>query len=184
MRRKNLMRWVAAAGVSLLLSLAFAPSRWRAQGAQSPADFDRSVQPFLARTCYQCHNAELKSGGLNLEALRTSSSITQSREIWERILRKLRAGEMPPKSLPRPNPEELKTVVSWIEGEFQRAERLVRPDPGRVTLRRLNRAEYNNTVRDLLGVDLRPADNFPQDDSGYGFDNIGDVLSLSPVLME
>jgi mono/diheme cytochrome c family protein len=178
------MRWVAAAGLLLLLSLAFAPSRWRAQGAQSPTDFDRSVVPFLARTCYQCHNAELKSGGLNLEGLRTSSSITQNREIWERVLRKLRAGEMPPKSLPRPNPEELKTVVSWIEAEFARADRLLTPDPGRVTLRRLNRAEYNNTVRDLLGVDLRPADNFPQDDSGYGFDNIGDVLSLSPVLME
>jgi len=131
-----------------------------------------------------CHSAELKSGGLNLEALQTASSISQSREIWERVLRKLRAGEMPPKGVPRPNPEELKTIISWIEGEFLRADRLVRPDPGRVTVRRLNRAEYNNTVRDLLGVAVRPADNFPQDDSGYGFDNIGDVLSLSPVLME
>ncbi|HXI90667.1 MAG TPA: DUF1592 domain-containing protein, partial [Blastocatellia bacterium] len=130
------------------------------------------------------HSAELKSGGLNLEALQTASSITQSREIWERVLRKLRAGEMPPKGVPRPNPEELKTVISWIEGEFLRADRLVKADPGRVTVRRLNRAEYNNTVRDLLGVAVRPADNFPQDDSGYGFDNIGDVLSLSPVLME
>ena len=182
--RKNLLRAVAIAGLSVLLCLVFAPSQWRAQGAQSPTEFDRSVQPFLARTCYMCHNAELKSGGLNLEALQTASSITQSREIWERVLRKLRAGEMPPKGVPRPNPEELKTVISWIEGEFSRADRLVRPDPGRVTVRRLNRAEYNNTVRDLLGVAVRPADNFPQDDSGYGFDNIGDVLSLSPVLME
>src|SRR5713101_5918627 len=178
------MRSVAVTGLSLLLWLTFSPNRWRAQGANSPAEFDRSVQPFLARTCYMCHNAETKSAGLNLEALQTASSITQSREIWERILRKLRAGEMPPKGLPRPNPEELKTVISWIEGEFSRADRLVKPDPGRVTVRRLNRAEYNNTVRDLLGVDLRPADNFPQDDSGYGFDNIGEVLSLSSVLME
>ena len=184
MTRKNLLRAVAIAGLSLLLCLAFAPSRWRAQGAQSPTEFDRSVKPFLARTCYMCHSAELKSGGLNLEALQTASSITQSREIWERVLRKLRAGEMPPKGVPRPNPEDLKTVISWIEGEFERAERLAGPDPGRVTVRRLNRAEYNNTVRDLLAVDVRPADNFPQDDSGYGFDNIGDVLSLSPVLME
>jgi mono/diheme cytochrome c family protein len=178
------MRSVAVAGLSLLLWLAFAPSPWRAQGAQSPTDFDRSVQPFLARTCYQCHNAELKSGGLNLEGLQKPSSITQNREIWERVLRKLRTGEMPPKGVPRPNPEELKTVISWIEAEVDRADRLAKPDPGRVTVRRLNRAEYNNTVRDLLGVDLHPADNFPQDDSGYGFDNIGDVLSLSPVLME
>ena len=182
--RKNLVRSVAIAGLSLLLWLAFAPSQWPAKGAQSPTEFDRSVQPFLARTCYMCHNAELKSGGLNLESLQTAFSITQSREIWERVVKKLRAGEMPPKGLPRPNPEELKTVISVIEGEFERADRLARPDPGRVTVRRLNRAEYNNTVRDLLGVDLRPADSFPQDDSGYGFDNIGDVLSLSPVLME
>jgi uncharacterized protein DUF1592/uncharacterized protein DUF1588/uncharacterized protein DUF1587/uncharacterized protein DUF1595/uncharacterized protein DUF1585/cytochrome c len=178
------MRSVAFTGLSLLLWFAFGPSRWRAQGAQSPTEFDRSVQPFFARTCYMCHNAELKSGGLNLETLQTASSISQSRETWERVLRKLRAGEMPPKSLPRPNPEELKTVTSWIEGEFARADRVVKPNPGRVTVRRLNRAEYDNTVRDLLGVDLRPADSFPQDDSGYGFDNIGDVLSLSPVLME
>ena len=182
--RKNLKRWVAVAGLSLLLWLAFAPSGWRAQGAQSTNEFDRSVKPFLARTCYQCHNAELKSGGLNLEAIQTATSIIQSREIWERVIRKLRTGEMPPKGVPRPNSEELKTVISWIEGELERADRLAKPDPGRVTVRRLNRAEYNNTVRDLLGVDLRPADGFPQDDSGYGFDNIGDVLSLSPVLME
>ena len=72
----------------------------------------------------------------------------------------------------------------WIESEFDRLDRQAPIDPGRVTARRLNRAEYNNTIRDLTGVDLRPADDFPQDDSGYGFDNIGDVLSLSPGLME
>ena len=183
-RTKSLLRLTAVAGLSLLLWIAFAPLPWRAQGAQNFTEFDRSVRPFLARTCYMCHNAELMSGGLNLELLQKQASITQSREIWERIVKKLRAGEMPPKSLPRPNPEELKAVISWIEGELGRADQLARSEAGHVTLRRLNRAEYNNTVRDLLGVDLRPADNFPQDDSGYGFDNIGDVLSLSPVLME
>ncbi len=71
-----------------------------------------------------------------------------------------------------------------IERELQRADAAVRPSPGRVTARRLNRTEYNNTVRDLLGIDFRPADDFPQDDSGYGFDNIADALSMSPVLME
>jgi mono/diheme cytochrome c family protein len=183
-KKNDLLYSVAVTGVSLLLCLAFAPSRWRAQGAQSPPESDRTVQAFFARTCYACHNAELRSGGMNLETLQTGSGITQNRETWDRVLRKLRAGEMPPKGVPRPNPEELKTVISWIEGEFLRADRVVKPDPARVTMRRLNRAEYNNTVRDLLGVHLRPADNFPQDDSGYGFDNIGDVLSLSPVLME
>ena len=91
---------------------------------------------------------------------------------------------MPPKGLPRPDPVKLKTATAWIHSEFDREDAAMKPDPGRVTSRRLNRSEYNNTVRDLLGVDINPAKDFPQDDSGYGFDNIGDVLSLSPVLME
>src|SRR5213079_1187938 len=112
------------------------------------------------------------------------ASITAERERWEEIARKIGAGEMPPKGLPRPAEAEIRQVTGWIEKEFERADRLVKPDPGRVTARRLNRAEYNNTIRDLLGVSLRPADEFPVDDAGYGFDNIGDVLSVSPMLME
>ncbi|NOT63735.1 MAG: DUF1592 domain-containing protein, partial [Acidobacteria bacterium] len=106
------------------------------------------------------------------------------REQWETVLQKLQTGEMPPKGLPRPPAAELKAVIEWLKLAFEKADAEIKPDPGRVTARRLNRAEYNNTVRDLLGVTFRPADDFPQDDSGYGFDNIGDVLSLSPVLME
>ena len=75
-------------------------------------------------------------------------------------------------------------MARWLTDELARIDRVTPRDPGRITARRLNRAEYNNTVRDLLGVDLRPGDDFPQDDSGYGFDNIADVLSLSPALME
>ena len=91
---------------------------------------------------------------------------------------------MPPDDEPQPPEHQRQAVAAWLERELARIDRLTPPDPGRVTARRLNRAEYNNTIRDLLGVDLRPADDFPQDDSGYGFDNIGDVLSLSPALME
>ena len=91
---------------------------------------------------------------------------------------------MPPKGRPAPSPEEIAAVTEWFDGQFARLDRSMKPDPGRVTARRLNRAEYNNTIRDLLGIDFKPAADFPADDSGYGFDNIGDVLSLSPVLME
>ncbi len=91
---------------------------------------------------------------------------------------------MPPKGMPRPAQPDIQAVTAWIHNELTVAAQNAKPDPGRVTARRLNRAEYNSTIRDLLGIDLRPADDFPQDDSGYGFDNIGDVLSLSPVLME
>src|SRR5205823_7216798 len=119
-----------------------------------------------------------------LQAFRTAASVAHDRAVWERMLQKLRTGAMPPPGASRPAPAELKAVTSWIEAEFDRVDQSSPTDPGRVTARRLHRAEDNNTVRDLTGVDLRPADDFPQDDSGYGFDNIGDVLSLSPVLME
>ena len=151
---------------------------------KAPAAFETQIQPFLAKNCFGCHNAKMNTGGLNLQAYTDANSVLQGRDKWELVLQKLKTGEMPPKGLPRPKPADLQGVTDWITAEFERADRNARPEPGRVTARRLNRAEYNNTIRDLLGVDLRPADAFPQDDSGYGFDDIGDVLSLSPVLME
>lgn len=146
--------------------------------------FEATVQPFLAKNCYGCHSAKVMTSGLNLEAFTSADSVAQNRDRWETILAKLSSGQMPPKNMPRPDAAELKAVTNWIQGEFDRADRNAKPDPGRVTARRLNRAEYNNTIHDLLGVDFQPADDFPQDDSGYGFDNNGDVLSLSVVQME
>lgn len=182
MRRKNLLRSLIVL-LPLLWFMSGAPAR-QAQVAPRPAAFEKIIQPFLADNCYACHNAKRNSGEVNLEQYRSAAAITEHREVWENALLKMRTGEMPPKGAPRPDEAELKTVIAWLEAEFERADRMAKPDPGRVTARRLNRAEYNNTVRDLLGVQFRPADDFPQDDSGYGFDNIGDVLSLSPVLME
>ncbi|MES1262114.1 MAG: DUF1592 domain-containing protein, partial [Acidobacteriota bacterium] len=143
-------------------------------GAES---YDQTVQPFLSKNCVSCHNPNLKTADLDLQASKTP-------DVWSRVLEKIRSGEMPPKGLPRPDPAQAAAVAKWIEAELAREEKAAGPDAGHIVARRLNRAEYNNTVRDLLGVDLRPADDFPQDDSGYGFDNIGAVLSLSPVLME
>jgi mono/diheme cytochrome c family protein len=153
-----------------------------AAGQGSPADaaFIRSVQPFFAKNCYACHNPKLSTGGLNLEAYTSATLLSQDRDESEKILKKLQAGEMPPKGSPRPSAEELKVVTTWIETDLDHT----RIDSGRVLARRLNRVEYNNTVRDLLGVDVRPADDFPQDDSAYGFDNIAQALSVSPLLME
>lgn len=152
--------------------------------AEAHPTFEKTVLPFLSENCYMCHNEKLKSGGLNLEAYRTTDSVLKDRLTWEHIHERVSRGEMPPKDMPRPPDADLKKFTSWIETEFDRADNQAGPNPGRVTARRLNRAEYNNTVRDLLGVNTHPADDFPQDDSGYGFDNIGDVLSVSPVLME
>ncbi|MDQ1470776.1 MAG: hypothetical protein QOJ99_2256, partial [Bryobacterales bacterium] len=153
---------------------------------QQPANeaFTGIVQPFLAKNCYMCHGAKVSTAGVNLESYQNASTLEKDRDRWEVILNKIESGEMPPKGMPRPDAAALKQTTGWIQAEFTRQDQLIKPDPGHVTARRLNRAEYNNTVRDLLGVDFHPADDFPQDDSGYGFDNIGDVLSLSPVLME
>jgi hypothetical protein len=145
------------------------------------SSFETTVQPFVARNCVACHNDKLQSGGLNLKA---ATDVAKSRDEWEHVVEKLKAGEMPPKGMPRPAAEQVAAVTKWLEDEFQREDAAMKPDPGRVTARRLNRYEYNTTVRDLLAVDFRPADDFPTDDFGYGFDNIGDVLTLSPTLME
>ncbi len=91
---------------------------------------------------------------------------------------------MPPPGKPRPNADELDTINAWLDAVVFQMDCNGLKDPGRVTIRRLNRAEYNNTIRDLVGISFQPANDFPQDDVGYGFDNIGDVLSLPPLLME
>jgi len=150
----------------------------------SDASFEKSIEPFLKNHCFQCHNSKLKIGGLSLEPYRDSKSALQDRELWEKVVQKLRTGQMPPKGMPVPPADQIASVTGWFDTQFARLDRNMKPDPGRVTARRLNRVEYNNTIRDLLGVDFKPASDFPADDSGYGFDNIGDVLSLSPVLME
>jgi len=146
--------------------------------------FDSSVRPFVNKSCLPCHNSKLHSGELDLQKHTAPGMELKDRDIWEAVVRRVRAGEMPPTGLPRPKPAEIDLAAGFIEKEYDRRDRAAPPDPGRVTARRLNRAEYNNTIRDLFGIDFRPAEDFPSDDSGYGFDNIGDVLSLSPVLLE
>jgi mono/diheme cytochrome c family protein len=152
--------------------------------AASANGFETTVKPFVTQHCIECHGNETHKRDLNFEAMPTVEALIEHRERWEDVVQKLRDREMPPADEPQP-PEHLRqAAAAWIDAELARIDRVTPRDPGRVTARRLNRAEYNNTVRDLLGVDLKPADDFPQDDSGYGFDNIADVLSLSPALME
>ena len=153
--------------------------------ALSAADtptFEKTVAPVLTRTCTPCHNDNLASGGLNIAQFTQAASLTKSRDGWEIILRKIRAGEMPPKGIPRP--AQMDAVLQYLQDEFAKADRNLKPDPGRVTARRLNRSEYSNTIRDLLAVDFRAEQSFPTDDLGNGFDNIGEVLTISPTLMD
>jgi hypothetical protein len=163
-------------GVLLLIGSRAAP----AEKAEQPS-FSRHVQPFLARHCHLCHNDKARTAAIDVQF--TGEAEASASPLWEDVAEKIRTGQMPPPDRPKPPVHEIQAVTRWIEDLLKRPDR-IKPDPGRVTARRLNRSEYNNTLRDLLAVDFRPADDFPADDAGYGFDNIGDVLSLSPVLME
>lgn len=168
-----------------LAIVALAGSALAAVPASSQNDeFTARVEPVFAQVCSGCHNASLTSGGLDIAHYRSPASFAEAREGWERIVRKLRAGEMPPPGVTRPPEAQMAALLDYVVSELDEVDRNTPPDPGRVTARRLNRVEYQNTVRDLLGVDFRADEAFPPDDSGYGFDNIADILTVSPTLME
>src|SRR5262249_40721132 len=153
-------------------------------GADAAPTFATAVKPVLVKTCAPCHNEKITSGEFNLGPYAVSGSIARHRDDWQKILQKIRTGEMPPRGAPRPSAAQVDALVKFVQGEFAKADRNMKPDPGRVTARRLNRNEYSNTIRDLPAVEFRAEKDFPTDDSGNGFDNIGDVLTISPVLME
>ncbi len=152
--------------------------------AASDAAFKARVAPVLTKYCAGCHGGAKPKGELDLAKFPDTASILAARPKWEALLEAVEAGDMPPKGKPRPEKDEAATVVAWLQSLLTSTDCAAINDPGRVTLRRLNRAEYNNTVKDLTDVDVRPADDFPSDDVGYGFDNIGDVLSIPPILFE
>ncbi|NBO93733.1 MAG: DUF1592 domain-containing protein [Planctomycetia bacterium] len=148
------------------------------------AAFDKVGVAFLQKNCIACHNEKTKRADVSLHHLKTEGDLLKNRKLVENVLRVVRTGEMPPSSKQRPAVADLEAFTASVASVFESHDRTAKPDPGRVTVRRLNRAEYNNTIRDLVGVDFNPAADFPSDDIGHGFDNIGDVLTLSPVLME
>ena len=150
---------------------------------QPAGNFERDVLPLIQKYCVGCHTAPSGSGAINLSSEKSFAAVLKSRTSWDRVSGVVLEKRMPPADMPQPTDAERKRMGNTLESLFSQADCQIN-DPGRVTMRRLNRAEYNNTIRDLLGVNVRPADDFPNDDVGYGFDNIGDVLSLSPLLME
>jgi len=149
------------------------------------ASFEKDILPILEDYCYYCHGDGKKKGDLSLEIFKTEKDIRQNYKISEQIFKYVLAGEMPPKDRKkRPSKKEQVLVADWVRNSLDDFYANAPPDPGRVTVRRLNRSEYNNVIRDLMHLDFKPAKDFPADDSGYGFDNIGDVLSVSPLLLE
>jgi mono/diheme cytochrome c family protein len=133
--------------------------------------------------CVTCHNDRLKTAGLSLQSV-SLANVPEHADIWERVARKLRSGEMPPSTVRvRPDPRIAGALQTYLETTLDRAA-IAHPNPGRAPVHRLNRAEYSNAIRDLLAVDIRPGEWLPVDDSGYGFDNIAAVLSTSPALLD
>ncbi len=152
-----------------------AASGTSAPTSASPADF----RPVVDKYCVTCHNDRLKTGGLALDTA-DLTNVAAGSDIWEKVVRKLGAGVMPPPGMRRPDAATLDAFKAALVSRLDAAE----PDPGRPTLRRLNRTEYANAVRDLLGLDVDPALLLPPDDSSSGFDNNSDVLGVSPLLLE
>ncbi len=146
--------------------------------------FTNEALTFTAAHCAKCHSDQEPKADLNVTLDRDLDSVTKRRAVWENIVEMVSNGQMPPPEEPRPDQDAIDKFVAVVNAVFEEADRHAKPDPGRVTVRRLNRTEYNNTIRDLMWIDFNAAEDFPSDDIGHGFDNIGDVLTMSPVLME
>jgi hypothetical protein len=147
------------------------------------AQFRKDVQPILTEYCYDCHADGMNKGEIAFDEFASDKTLLESRDLWWKVLKNLRAGIMPPEKKPRPTAEQKQQIEKWIKTDVFEIDP-TNPDPGRVTVRRLNRVEYRNTIRDLMGVDFNTDVEFPPDDTGYGFDNVGDVLTLPPMLLE
>jgi len=178
-RRLGRVGWFVA-----LLWTACAASQLDAQAPATaqPASAVPAHQATLKEYCITCHSARLKTGGLSLEGL-DLSQLSRDTATWEQVVRKLRVGAMPPFGMPRPDRETTDRLIDWLEGELDRAA-ANHPSPGRPVLRRLNRAEYANAIRDLLGLDVDVTGLLPADESAFGFDNVADAQNSSPALLQ
>lgn len=147
-------------------------------------EFDDQIMPLIDRHCLDCHNDDVADGDFSMSSYTDPTSLLNYRNTWVKVLRRIDTGEMPPADSNEMSDDERTQLVGWLDDHLNNIDCGNIDHPGSVTIRRLTKIEYRNTVRDLIGVDYEPADDFPADDVGYGFDNIGDVLSLPTLLME
>jgi Protein of unknown function (DUF1592)/Protein of unknown function (DUF1588)/Protein of unknown function (DUF1587)/Protein of unknown function (DUF1585)/Protein of unknown function (DUF1595)/Planctomycete cytochrome C len=181
-RGKAAIRVLPAAGIAVLVVLVVLCPRNSRAADRVEEQFGEHIEPLLEEYCYACHGLGMKKGGVALDKL-AADGAPGEREQWWAVLKNVRAGIMPPAGKPRPSAADQRLLADWIKyGAFGIDSE--NPDPGRITVRRLNRTEYRNTIRDLMGVDYDTNSEFPPDDSGHGFDNNGDVLTMSPLLLE
>lgn len=152
--------------------------------AQREREFRQQILPLMETHCFDCHSDAAAEGDFSIESFDTASKILDHRNMWLKVLQRVVHAEMPPEDASSMTDGERDEFVTWMDDHLNNIDCGNVDHPGTVTIRRLTRFEYRNTVRDLIGVDYATADDFPADDVGYGFDNIGDVLSLPPLLME
>jgi mono/diheme cytochrome c family protein len=155
---------------------------------QTPASaamtqYRSGIEPVLKEYCYDCHGDGMDKGRVTLDQFASEEAMLGNHELWLHVLKNVRAGLMPPAKKKQPTAEQKQQLEAWIKQAVFRVDPKD-PDPGRVTVRRLNRVEYRNTIRDLMGIEFDTQAEFPADDTGHGFDNIGDVLTVSPMLLE
>ncbi|HVZ19648.1 MAG TPA: DUF1592 domain-containing protein [Vicinamibacterales bacterium] len=180
MRTRHLVSALARSWI-VLLAIALPVAAGAETLPAAPASAE-TVHATIAKYCLTCHNTRLKTGGLILEHV-DPAHVAPDAEIWEKVVRKLRSGAMPPAGARRPDAATYDATVQWLEASLDAAS-AANPNPGRPVVHRLNRAEYTNAIRDLLAVDIDASTLLPPDDSAQGFDNIADVLGVSPSLLE
>lgn len=152
--------------------------------AEKPSkNWETDVKPLLKRYCYDCHADGTEEGDLTLDGFTSADDAVQHPGLWLKVLKNIRAGVMPPFGEDKPTSQETELIADWIKFDVFGINPAT-PDPGRLSVRRLNREEYGNTINDLMGTDFEAKLLFPADDSGSGFDNVGDALTFSPLLME
>jgi mono/diheme cytochrome c family protein len=185
MKLDSVRHWLALkVFIGLVASAGFADnSAIKSDGKTNDAAFTDRVRPFLARHCLECHGASKPKGDLRLDRISTDFMDPVGRERWLKVLKRVTASEMPPKAKPRPAAKDVDALADWIRRRAADAA-AQRAAQGRVVLRRLNRVEYENTVRDLLSVPVELKDLLPLDTSSNGFDNVGEALHISSFLME
>jgi hypothetical protein len=170
----------------LLTFVGLVLSCWGAQAQESHSSFEKDIRPLLETYCFKCHGQSKAKGGVNLYAYQDLAAVNRDPKTWHTVMTQMRDRNMPPENKPQPTQEERDRLTAWLAQVFDKMdETQIARDPGRVVAHRLSRLEYNNTIRDLLGVDTKPADSFPADGGGGGgFDNNADTLFVPPILME
>lgn len=178
-RRERRGAWAVGLAGALLGAGMLAP---QSAVSQSPEPFERDVKPLIEKYCFRCHGAQLAIADLNLSAAKSADDVRANPSVWKRAIDFVKTGHMPPPGSPQPSQAERDRLAAGLEAIFNISRTTA--DPGRVALRRLNRLEHRNTIRDLLQIDYQTPDDFPVDNVAEGFDNIGEALTISPLLME